>query len=131
MILNRTVELYVAATILLGSFGVAHAAPFMIVGNDEKALWDDKGKLVLSPSGFSIGSSWSTVGPPRPASAQAVSLTVVRETLASKSASAVSLPRSRAHGASPVLRAQSTVMAMPSSTLVRGRKPAFAALSME
>src|SRR5262249_41243915 len=29
----------------------ACAAPFMIVGNDEKVLWDDAGKLVLSPPG--------------------------------------------------------------------------------
>jgi DNA-binding beta-propeller fold protein YncE len=32
-------------------FTVAHAAPFMIVGNDEKQLWDDNGKPVLSPPG--------------------------------------------------------------------------------
>ncbi|WP_244471006.1 YncE family protein [Microvirga massiliensis] len=29
----------------------AHAAPFMIVGNDEKVLWDDEGKAVLSAPG--------------------------------------------------------------------------------
>jgi DNA-binding beta-propeller fold protein YncE len=27
------------------------AAPFLIVGNDEKVLWDDKGKAVLHPAG--------------------------------------------------------------------------------
>jgi DNA-binding beta-propeller fold protein YncE len=30
---------------------LAHAKPFMIVGNDEKVWWDDDGKPVLSPSG--------------------------------------------------------------------------------
>ncbi len=29
----------------------AQAAPFMIVGNDEKIVWDDTGKPVLSPAG--------------------------------------------------------------------------------
>ncbi len=29
----------------------AHAAPFMIVGNDEKVLWDADGKTILSPPG--------------------------------------------------------------------------------
>ena len=29
----------------------ANAAPFMIVGNDEKVTWDDEGKPVLSPAG--------------------------------------------------------------------------------
>lgn len=29
----------------------AHAAPLMIVGNDEKLLWDDNGKPVVSPAG--------------------------------------------------------------------------------
>jgi len=29
----------------------ARAAPFMIVGNDEKVIWDDEGKLVVSPAG--------------------------------------------------------------------------------
>jgi DNA-binding beta-propeller fold protein YncE len=28
-----------------------HAAPFMIVGNDEKVVWDDQGKPILSPPG--------------------------------------------------------------------------------
>lgn len=48
---KRSVELCLSATLLLGSVAVACAAPFMIVGNDEKALWDDAGKLVLSPTG--------------------------------------------------------------------------------
>jgi hypothetical protein len=33
------------------NIGLAHAAPFMIVGNDEKLLWDDDGKRVLFPAG--------------------------------------------------------------------------------
>jgi DNA-binding beta-propeller fold protein YncE len=33
------------------SVGAGHAAPLMIVGNDEKVLWDDNGKPVLSPPG--------------------------------------------------------------------------------
>ena len=33
------------------SFSLAHAAPLMVVGNDEKVLWDDEGKPVLSPAG--------------------------------------------------------------------------------
>src|SRR6266851_702182 len=42
-----------ATWVLLGvaSFSLAHAAPFMVVGNDEKVLWDDDGKPVLSPAG--------------------------------------------------------------------------------
>jgi DNA-binding beta-propeller fold protein YncE len=37
----------VAAT----GFGLAQAAPLMIVGNDEKLLWNDNGQVVLSPAG--------------------------------------------------------------------------------
>src|SRR5712691_8409101 len=33
------------------SFSLAHAAPLMVVGNDEKVLWDDEGKPLLSPAG--------------------------------------------------------------------------------
>src|SRR5947209_20244612 len=33
------------------NFGLAHAAPLMIVGNDEKLLWDGDGKRVLFPAG--------------------------------------------------------------------------------
>src|ERR1700738_4277022 len=41
------------AAIVLASLniGPAHAAPFMIVGNDEKLLWDDDGKRILFPAG--------------------------------------------------------------------------------
>jgi DNA-binding beta-propeller fold protein YncE len=53
MPVNRVIGLSLAAAFLLCSAGVklAHAKPFMIVGNDEKVLWDDDGKPVLSPSG--------------------------------------------------------------------------------
>jgi len=43
--------LSVAALGLALSVGAARAAPLMIVGNDEKVLWDDQGKVVLSPTG--------------------------------------------------------------------------------
>jgi len=49
----RTVGLSFGAAILLcsASIHIAHAKPFMIVGLDEKVLWDDDGKTVLSPPG--------------------------------------------------------------------------------
>jgi DNA-binding beta-propeller fold protein YncE len=41
-----------AAILLCGSgLDLAHAKPFMIVGCDEKAWWDDDGKMTLSPPG--------------------------------------------------------------------------------
>ena len=41
-----------AATFLvIASSTTLRAAPFLIVGNDEKVLWDDKGDTVLSPAG--------------------------------------------------------------------------------
>jgi len=57
MPVNRAVGLCLGvslgAAILLcsSSLDFAHAKPFMIVGNDEKLLWDDDGKPVLSPGG--------------------------------------------------------------------------------
>jgi|SRR5580704_3776602 DNA-binding beta-propeller fold protein YncE len=39
------------AFLTISAAGVVHAAPLMIVGNDEKILWDDNGKPVLSPAG--------------------------------------------------------------------------------
>jgi DNA-binding beta-propeller fold protein YncE len=41
------------AAVLFGgaSLNLAHAKPFMIVGNDEKVWWDDDGKTVLSAPG--------------------------------------------------------------------------------
>jgi DNA-binding beta-propeller fold protein YncE len=42
----------VAASVLVAcGMQASRAAPFMIVGNDEKLLWDDQGKPVLSPPG--------------------------------------------------------------------------------
>ena len=41
-----------AATFLaIASFSHVQAAPFLIVGNDEKLLWDDNGKPIVSPAG--------------------------------------------------------------------------------
>ena len=40
-----------ACVVLACGMRASHAAPFMIVGNDEKLLWDDQGKPVLSPPG--------------------------------------------------------------------------------
>jgi DNA-binding beta-propeller fold protein YncE len=42
-----------AAAVLLGgaNLNLAHAKPFMIVGNDEKVWWDDDGKTILSAPG--------------------------------------------------------------------------------
>ena len=53
MPVNRAVGLSLGAAILLCSAGLdlAHAKPFMIVGIDEKVLWDDDGKTVLSLPG--------------------------------------------------------------------------------
>src|SRR5258707_1295860 len=53
MSVNRSVGLCLGAAILLcsSSLNLAHAKPFMIVGNDEKLLWDDDGKPVLSAPG--------------------------------------------------------------------------------
>jgi DNA-binding beta-propeller fold protein YncE len=48
----RNVGFAFAAALLCGvSFNHAFAKPFMIVGLDEKLLWDDDGKNVLSPPG--------------------------------------------------------------------------------
>src|ERR1700759_2804877 len=50
---NRATRLCLAAAILLAgsSLNLAHAKPFMIVGLDEKTVWDDDGKPLLSPNG--------------------------------------------------------------------------------
>ncbi len=40
-----------AAALAAAGVKSASAAPFLIVGNDEKVLWDDKGKAVLHPAG--------------------------------------------------------------------------------
>ena len=44
-------SLCAAAALALTSFSLAQSAPFMIVGNDEKLLFDDNGKPLLSPPG--------------------------------------------------------------------------------
>src|SRR3954469_16125696 len=53
MPVTRTAGLSLGAAILLcsSSLDLAYAKPFMIVGNDEKLLWDDDGKPVLSAPG--------------------------------------------------------------------------------
>lgn len=53
MSFNRTVGLSLGVAMLLcsSSPNFAHAKPFMIVGNDEKTLWDDDGKPILSMPG--------------------------------------------------------------------------------
>jgi DNA-binding beta-propeller fold protein YncE len=53
MPVNRLVRLSLGAAVLLcgASFNLAHAKPFMIVGNDEKVSWDDDGKTILSAPG--------------------------------------------------------------------------------
>ncbi len=37
--------------LVIVSFSSVQAAPFLIVGNDEKLLWDDQGKPIVSPAG--------------------------------------------------------------------------------
>jgi DNA-binding beta-propeller fold protein YncE len=53
MPVTRTVGLSLGAAILLCSsaFTIAHAKPFMIVGCDEKILWDGDGKPIMSLPG--------------------------------------------------------------------------------
>src|SRR2546428_9848296 len=56
MCIKRSGAMFLATAatgVFLGaaSINLAHAAPLMIVGNDEKVLWDDDGKPVLSPAG--------------------------------------------------------------------------------
>src|SRR6516164_9627084 len=40
-----------AAALLGCGLGIARADPLMIVGDDEKLLWDDNGKPVINPAG--------------------------------------------------------------------------------
>jgi DNA-binding beta-propeller fold protein YncE len=52
MLTKNRARLGVAALLTLTTvLGPLKAAPFMIVGNDEKVLWDDDGKTLLSPPG--------------------------------------------------------------------------------
>src|SRR5262252_10125791 len=39
------------AFLAMAAIGSAHAAPLLIVGNDEKLLWDDDGKPIVSANG--------------------------------------------------------------------------------
>ncbi len=43
-----TLAAFATASLVTSAAG---AAPYLIVGNDEKLIWDDEGKAVLSPSG--------------------------------------------------------------------------------
>jgi DNA-binding beta-propeller fold protein YncE len=50
--MSRVIASLLGATaVLAGSALAAQAAPYMIVGNDEKVNWDANGKVVLSPAG--------------------------------------------------------------------------------
>jgi len=49
---HRLISSLAGATFLaVASLGCVEAAPFLIVGNDEKLLWDDQGKPIISPAG--------------------------------------------------------------------------------
>ena len=48
---HNTVRLTIAVLMLLLVFPLAAGAQLMIIGNDEKATWDDAGKLVLTAPG--------------------------------------------------------------------------------
>jgi DNA-binding beta-propeller fold protein YncE len=51
MPINRSLAFSLSTAAFLAAANLAHAAPFMIVGNDEKLLWDDQSKPVISPNG--------------------------------------------------------------------------------
>jgi DNA-binding beta-propeller fold protein YncE len=53
MSVKRLAEISLGAAILFcgADLNLAHAKPFMIVGNDEKVWWDDDGKTLLSAPG--------------------------------------------------------------------------------
>ena len=40
-----------ATALMVASLGTVHSAPYLIIGNDEKLLWDDNGKPLVSPPG--------------------------------------------------------------------------------
>ena len=44
-------RMFAAAVGLASGLTLAQSAPFMLVGNDEKLLWDDQFKPLLSPPG--------------------------------------------------------------------------------
>jgi hypothetical protein len=43
--------LLAAGFVALSLPSVGRASPFLVIGNDEKIVWDDEGKPVLSPPG--------------------------------------------------------------------------------
>jgi hypothetical protein len=53
MQVRKLALLSLGAAALLAAAGIksVSAAPFLIVGNDEKLLWDDQGKPVVHPAG--------------------------------------------------------------------------------
>jgi DNA-binding beta-propeller fold protein YncE len=51
MTLRGAARLFGAVAMLAFSALFAQAAPFMIIGNDEKLVYDEAGKIVLSPAG--------------------------------------------------------------------------------
>jgi len=51
MQIRKLALLSLGAVALLAAAGPTSAAPFLIVGNDEKLIWDDQGKPVLHPAG--------------------------------------------------------------------------------
>ena len=49
---KRSILWTMSAAALLGcSLAIAQADPLMIVGDDEKLLWDDNGKPIIHPAG--------------------------------------------------------------------------------
>ena len=48
---RNAIRIFGAAAVLVFNAVVAQAAPFMIVGNDEKQAFDDSGKAILSMPG--------------------------------------------------------------------------------
>ena len=58
----NTLRIFVVALGLAGGITLVQSAPLMIVGNDEKLLWDDQFKPVLSPPGQAANLDLSDVG---------------------------------------------------------------------
>ena len=50
-VIRLLLSLGAAALLAAPAVRSAGAAPFLIVGNDEKLLWDDQGKPVIHPAG--------------------------------------------------------------------------------
>jgi DNA-binding beta-propeller fold protein YncE len=48
---RRLLSIKLALALIAGGLSCAKAAPFLIVGNDEKLLWDDQSKPIVSPAG--------------------------------------------------------------------------------